>query len=271
MKKTCNGNCIRNLLAGVAVAALVAGAAFVSTGSDFGLGDGTALAQSGQGQGQGRGGSGGSGGDHGGGEGAGNQGASSGGGGGAGNRGQTVGPRGEDDDSDGRGPQYGKPGDGDRGGKPSWAQEGIPEVELGRLNVIRSPDKVLDRALVEVLANFDPDVSAYLYEMTARDFAAEILANWDSVTIIDSPLENLALLDELWSTGTTSLPGVTPASSLELAGILIGAASDKSVPITGDTVLALSIIVGIDLTHAVVDSIALKAEAVRDAIAEAHG
>lgn len=52
-------------------------------------------------------------------------------------------------DSDGKGPRN-QPGSGTRG-KPTWAQEGIPEVELGRLNVARSPSNVLDRQLAEVL------------------------------------------------------------------------------------------------------------------------
>jgi hypothetical protein len=37
----------------------------------------------------------------------------------------------------------------DRGKRPVWAQEGLPEVELGRLNAARAPDHVLTRALGE--------------------------------------------------------------------------------------------------------------------------
>ena len=274
----------RLVLSSVAAVAIVA-----AGGSFFGpnlpdLGADTAMAQGGGGQG-GPGGSGGSGGHDGGshddgahdggpggGQGAGGQGAGGQGTGGqgAGNQGGVVGPRGDEPDSDGRGPQYGKT-DGDKGGKPVWAQEGIPEVELGRLNVIRSPDKVFERALAEVLANFDPETTAYLYEMDAFDFAQEIKDKWDTIAMIDSPLENLALLEELWSTGSTSLPTVDPASQIDLAAILIGCASDKNIAVSDETVLALASIVGVDLTHATIDAIALKAEAVRVAVLEAHG
>ena len=119
--------------------------------------------------------------------------------------------------------------------------------------------------------NFDPDATAYLYEMDAFDFAQEIKDKWDEIAMIDSPLENLALLEELWSTGSTSLPTVDPASQIDLAAILIGCASDKNIPVSDETVAALATIVGVDLTHAAIDAIALKAEEVRIAVLEAHG
>jgi len=278
----------RLVLSSVAAVAIVAGGGMFYATDLPDLATGTAMAQGGGGHG-GPGGSGGhdggshddgshdaggghdGGGSHGGqgagGQGAGGQGS---GGQGAGNQGGAVGPRGDEPDSDGRGPQYGKP-EGSQGGKPVWAQEGIPAVELGRLNVIRSPDHVLARALAEVLVNFDPDTTAYLYEMDAFDFAQEIKVKWDEIAMVDSPLENLALLEELWSTGSTSLPTVDPASQIDLAAILIGCASDKNIPVSDDTVIALASIVGVDLTHAAIDAIALKAEEVRIAVLEAHG
>ena len=55
--------------------------------------------------------------------------------------GQGSGQGGPGTDSDSKGPQAGGPSSsGSGGGKPTWAQEGIPEVELGRLSVARSPD-----------------------------------------------------------------------------------------------------------------------------------
>lgn len=186
-------------------------------------------------------------------------------------KGPRAGGGGEDEtESDGRGPQYGKPS-GERGTKPVWAQEGIPEVELGRLNVIRSPNQVLDRALGEVIANFDPAASAALYSGTAANFETTIVANWDTVTYVDSPLENLALLKELWTTQSTSLPGVTPSNLIELSAIFIGSASDKTMPVSNLTVEALAKIVGVQMPQSVIDSIADKAEDVRAAIALAHG
>lgn len=130
---------------------------------------------------------------------------------------------------------------------------------------------MLERALAEVLNNFDPAASASLYSMSAAQFADYVEANWDSVTIVDSPLENLALLSEYWNTGSTSLPGVTPASATDLSGILLGAASDKNVPISNDTVEAIATIMGVSMSDSTVNSIATKAEDVRLAILAGHG
>lgn len=197
------------------------------------------------------------------------------GGQGQGGQGGPPANAGEAEDSDGRGPKYGQPGEDDqRGGKPVWAQEGIPEVELGRLSVIRSPDQVLDRALAEVIANFDAETMAVYYEMTALEFVYVVETNWDGITIIDSPLENLALLTELWTTGDVSLPGVDVpegTNMIELAAIFIGVASDKNLPISEDTVTALATIVGVSLPDSVLASIADKAEDVRVAVLAAHG
>ncbi|QYO77317.1 hypothetical protein [Devosia salina] len=226
------------------------------------------FAQDGGGAGQGQGGPGG------------NDSAGQGGPGGSDNAGQGQGASdqgqgqgGPSEDSDAQGPRAGQPSGEDRGGKPAWAQEGIPAVDLGRLSVIRSPDQVLDQALAEVVATFSPDLVP-LYEMTAGDFGDYVLAHWsdEGFAIIDSPLQNLALLEELWQEGDTSLPGVDPASNLELAAILIGTASDKTLPVSYDTVLALAVIVGaVNLSEADIQYIAAAAEAVRIDVATAHG
>ena len=80
---------------------------------------------------------------------------------GQGNQGGSgAGQGGPGTDSDGKGPQAGGPSD-TGGGKPVWAQEGIPEVELGRLSVARSPDHVLDRALAEAQSNISPDIVSF--------------------------------------------------------------------------------------------------------------
>jgi len=253
------------LFSGVAAVALLAGPQFVSSIAG-GHADGQAYAQ-GQGQGQGSGhGQGGSGGGHG-------QGGS-GAGGGSMTPGGQGGPSAE---SDAKGPMFkggdneNKPGAGTQGGKPTWAQEGIPEVELGRLNVVRSPEHVLDQAFAEALSNFDPALSAALYSMSAEEFATFIKANWDTITLIDSPLENLGLYKDVVSDGATQLPQVTPASTDDLAAIFLGVASDKTVPVTEDTVIAVTKILGLTLTDAQVTDIAEKAEIVRQAVAEAHG
>ncbi len=154
-----------------------------------------------------------------------------------------------------------------RGGRPVWAQEGIPEVELGRLNVARSPTQVIDRAFDEAKSRFDPAISAQLYSMTAEQFSAYVRANWDSVTMLDSPLQNLGLFRDIRTNGTTQLPGVTPASTLDLTAIFLGTASDKTMPISTDTVTALNAIMGLPaLSEADVATLAAKAETVRQGI-----
>ena len=76
---------------------------------------------------------------------------------GQGNQGQGEGQGGPGEDSDGQGPQAGGPSDSAGGGMPPWASEGIPEVELGRLSVARSPDHLERERHVLVLGVVDLD------------------------------------------------------------------------------------------------------------------
>ena len=183
-----------------------------------------------------------------------------------------------DEDSDAKGAHFKggdnehKPSEADRGGKPVWAQEGIPEIELGRLNVARSPEHVLNQAGDEAVSNFDTDLSGTLYSMTAEDFATFVEENYDDATRIDSPLENLSLFKDVMVDGTTQLPGVTPASTLDLAAIFLGSASDKTIPVSEDTVSAIVSILGLpSLTPEQTSTLAEKAEDVRAAILAGHG
>lgn len=216
------------------------------------------------------------------GHGGGSTGSGAGGAGGGSGRGGAINPGGggghvggPGEDSEGRGPQY-KPGSGTRG-KPVWAQEGIPEVELGRLNVARSPANVLDRQFAEVLRTWNPSLAepsnitiAQLYSMSVSQFIAYLQSvNFKELTLIDSPLQNLALLKDLLIDGKISLTGVTPYSLNDLAAIFIGVASDKNIPITTDTIIALSKILGITISDPA--AVAALAEAVRQAVLVAHG
>ncbi len=218
------------------------------------------------------------------GSGQGGQGGQGGGGAGQGQRGPGTGSdrgqgqRGPSADSDARGPRYQggtesrRPPQGTRGGRPVWAQEGIPEVELGRLNVARAPTHVLEKAFWEALANFNSTSSATLYSMTAEAFAAYVQANYATVVRIDSPLENLALFQDIRVDSRTQLPGVTPASAIDLAAIFLGSASDKNIPITTNTVLAVNTILRLPtLSAADLQTLAQKADAVRLAILAGHG
>lgn len=185
------------------------------------------------------------------------------------NAGQGQGQGGPGEDSDGKGPQAGGPSD-NSGGKPVWAQEGIPEVELGRLSVARSPDKVLDQALAEAVASLTPEMIAY-YNLSYDQVIAELSLNFDNVTFIDSPLQNLALLSDLLEGGTAlSGAGVTTNDTL-LAAMLLGTASDKTLPISTETVIAVTTILGTPITGTAAEELAGLAEDVRIAILAGHG
>ena len=210
--------------------------------------------------------------------------------------GSTGTESGEDGTStDKKGPQFGggsntrKPAQGTTGGRPVWAKEGIPEVELGRLSVARSPEHVLDHAFTEVVSNWattgttvmtltadgQPTLVltvAQLYSLSALEFAHVVQTYYDSIVRVDSPLENLSLIKNLATTGTTALTGVTPASKDDLIAIFLGSASDKTIAITADTVTAVNTILGLPtLTPEQTADIALKADAVRLAILSGHG
>jgi hypothetical protein len=209
-----------------------------------------------------------------GGEGKGNQGEGGMGQGGQGEGGQGKGGEGQGqggpgEDSDGQGPKAGSGGSG--GGKPVWAQEGIPVVDLGRLSVARSPDQVFERALAEAVASLTPERIAY-YNLSYDEVIAELSLNFDEVVFIDSPLQNLALLEDLLAGGTALTgAGVTTDETL-LAAMLLGAASDKTLPISVDTVIAVSTILGTPITdEAELAELALLAETIRIAILAGHG
>ena len=264
-----------------AVALAVFGAAPVADQllSQHGVDLGGSASAASQGQGQGQGGQGKGHGSAGGGAGGGGQGT-----GGAQYKGgrsatssatSSVTTSDDDSDSDKRGPKYmggdqsNKPGPGERGGKPVWAQEGLPQVELGRMNVARAPDHVFERQFWEALNTWNPDMKSF-YEMTAEAAAALLESNYDNVVRYDSPLMNLALYQDLLVDKVTQLPGVEPASVNDLAAILLGSASDKTISITTNTVVAINIILGLDMTEADAAIVAAKAEDVRDAIATGH-
>ena len=172
------------------------------------------------------------------------------------------------EDSDGKGPRAGS--GGSEGGKPAWAQEGIPEVELGRLNVARSPEQVLDRALDEAVASLTPDMIKY-YNLSLDEAIEELSLNFDTVSFIDSPLQNLALLKDVLSGGTSLADaGVTTGDSV-LAAMLLGAASDKTVPISTNTVIAITTILGTPINLEAAEDLARRAESVRIAILAGHG
>ena len=188
--------------------------------------------------------------------------------------GQGAGQGGPDPDSDSKGPHAGGPaGTGSGGGKPVWAQEGIPEVELGRLSVARSPDQVLERALLEADATLTADMVAF-YNQSLSDIIEDLSLNWDTISIYDSPLQNLALYADVLEDGQSVLDGVNTSDPEKLLAVFLGVASDKNVAISEDTVVAVTTILAKDLDSMIaIDTaaVAADAEAVRIAVLAGHG
>lgn len=198
-------------------------------------------------------------------------------------RGGESGQRGPSADSDGT-PHRGQPLPGARGGRPVWAGDGaIPEVELGRLNVSRAPVRVLESRYAELVANWATMgvtqvtfggvtyTVAQLYSLPAAQFAALLSAYYETFVRFDSPLENLALLRVIYLAPTTMLSGITPYSNSDLAAIAIGSASDKTIPISINTVVALNTILGLNIPADQIPYVATQAELVRQAIVSGHG
>lgn len=151
-----------------------------------------------------------------------------------------------------------------------WSQEGIPDTELGRLNVARSPSAVIDRAFAEAMGAMRGAVAEF-YGLSLEQMVATLRSDWDHLDLIDSPLQNLALLrDGLDGTSVLVTTGVSTDNDALLAAFL-GMASDKTIPITPQTALAVSAILGTPLSAEKAESLAEAAERIRMAILEGHG
>lgn len=158
-----------------------------------------------------------------------------------------------------------------RGRRPVWAREGIPEVELGRLNVSRAPSHVLARAEAEALSNYSEEMTA-LYNMSADEAASILQTQYRDIARFDSPLQNLALYKDVMIFGQSQLSDINPSSQIDLAAIFLGSASDKNIPVTEDTVIAVNRILGlIELAPDDRASLVSKADQVRSAILTGHG
>ncbi|GAA0282669.1 hypothetical protein GCM10009127_25090 [Alteraurantiacibacter aestuarii] len=144
-------------------------------------------------------------------------------------------------------------------------EEGAPidpslamEVELGRLNVGRSPNSVLDNRAQEVIDMLN-DADAL-----SLDAAGRLVITIDGVAkTIDSPLENLAIYVALMTQGTipdvADLPGedfdhlidgVFTVEDLASAASFLAAASDKAGELTTDEVAYINAFLGINTTSA---------------------
>ena len=143
------------------------------------------------------------------------------------------------------------------------------EVELGRLNVGRAPNKVLDTRADEVIALLSSATAL------ATDAAGRLVLTVDGEEkTIDSPLENLAIYLSLLTTGT--IPGLTPddlvgtdydflvdgqytQEDLDASAAFLAAATDKTGVFTSDEIAYINAFLGInlatdgDVTYSVID------------------
>jgi hypothetical protein len=121
----------------------------------------------------------------------------------------------------------------------------VQEVELGRANVARAPDSVMEKSLSEAMSK--------IMAATVVDSDAAGRITTDGVAI-DSPLENLALyqylmtaggqqsweaVQEFWPEPIAALTNWDPSS-------LLGAAFDKFSPVSMDAVLYLNTTIGVN-------------------------
>jgi hypothetical protein len=202
--------------------------------------------------------------------------------------GTSPGPGGVNSEpNDAKGPRYaGGAGTGSQGGKPAWAQEGLPknsdgtEVELGRLNVARAPGKLLDKQLVEALAGVVDIVAGdtpSIYEASTLAEALNLIKA-DALRV-DSPLANLALIKDFVSDGvldgnyvttdgTTNMVLDPAMSNTDFVSLLLGGAADKTIAITTGTVGSMEVILKLDLGDDA--AVAASSDAVRQAILFAH-
>ena len=120
------------------------------------------------------------------------------------------------------------------------------------------------------MSSFNEEVASF-YRLDLASMEKELASNWDSIRIIDSPLQNLALLrDALDGTSVLRQVGITTDNDTLLA-VFLGTASDKTIPVTPDAALAVSVILGQPLSPSEAAALADMAERIRIAILTGHG
>ena len=114
------------------------------------------------------------------------------------------------------------------------------EVDLGRLNLGRSPTKVIEHAMDEAVSKLIADGV-----VPSLDPAGRVMV--DATTTIDSPLENLALYIGIMTGDQQVLDAVapiadTPAELQALAASLLAGAADKTGEINDNVVFYTNVI-----------------------------
>ena len=143
---------------------------------------------------------------------------------------------------------------------------------MGRLNVIRAPAHVMEMSYDEALSNFT-DEMAVLYNMNIDEAVEYLSLHFDDVAMIDSPLQNLALLkDALDGTSVLNDHPLINNDVGTLMAIFLGSASDKTIEVTAETAYAVvKILTGEELSQSEAEKLAADAEAIRLAILAGHG
>ena len=126
----------------------------------------------------------------------------------------------------------------------------VQEVAFGRLNLVRSPSRVLDKAYTEAMATLTASEAAI-----TTDPAGRLVATIGGIAAaIDSPLENVALYRYLIDHGntldTTGWPGGSAAYAtwnwLDVAAALFAAGADKTGLIDIDEVVYINDFLGLN-------------------------
>jgi len=145
----------------------------------------------------------------------------------------------------------------------------VTEADFGRLSAVRSPPKVLDMALIELLTTLTTPDSAITLDEAGRLVVSYTEDGLDVVKTIDAPRENLAGFERLLETAALSHPEVNPGDSVDLpewpehdgqdalalhlmdrAAAMLGAAADKFHPMGLDELMYTTVImnIGADMT-----------------------
>ena len=143
------------------------------------------------------------------------------------------------------------------------SEDGLQEVEFGRLNVARSPSRVLASRYAEAVSSINRA------EKIELDSAGRLVLTIDGEPkTIDSPLENLGLYVELMNTGTLGGVAVDPAKlgglahlvdgrrtvdDLKTAASFLAGAADKYGTLTVDQVVYINAILGLQGAYTGVD------------------
>jgi hypothetical protein len=121
------------------------------------------------------------------------------------------------------------------------------EVDFGRINSARSPPSVFESQLADVVVKL-ATADCITLDPAGRLVASTVEGGVVSTSTIDSPLQNMAIYNQIMSVGflgAESSPIALPASPLNTAARGVGVASDKSGFVHVDLIVYLNQIMGL--------------------------